>query len=86
MMRRIARAARFALLVGMMFAAIGCALPDEGGIGGTGATDVSRGPIEGFGSIFVNGVEWEIDLAEVELDDERGSGEELQLGMVVTVA
>jgi len=53
------------------------------GIGGTGIT--ASGTITGFGSIFVNGVEFETGTAEVTLDDSVGSEAELRLGMVVRV-
>jgi len=53
------------------------------GIGGTGV--VSSGPITGFGSIFVNGVEYQTDSAAVEFDDASGSVTELKLGMRVKV-
>lgn len=36
-----------------------------GGIGGTGATAVSVGPITQFGSIFVNGVEYDLKSASI---------------------
>jgi hypothetical protein len=49
-----------------------------GGIGGTGG-------ISGFGSIFVNGVEWFTDTAEITLDGEPGSEADLRLGMIVDV-
>ena len=45
----------------------------------------STGTIDGFGSIFVNGVEFETDEAEVSLDGERSNHGGLRLGMVVTV-
>ena len=54
-----------------------------GGIGGTGLT--SSGTIDGFGSVFVNGVEFETDGAEILLDGRNVSEEELALGMVVLV-
>ncbi|RLA52185.1 MAG: hypothetical protein DRQ98_10570, partial [Gammaproteobacteria bacterium] len=54
-----------------------------GGIGGTGAT--SSGTIDGFGSIFVNGVEFDTDEAEIEIDGNSASEDELGLGMVVLV-
>ena len=54
-----------------------------GGIGGTGLT--STGTIDGFGSIFVNGVEFETDESEVKLDGVISTQDELRLGMVVTV-
>ncbi len=54
-----------------------------GGIGGTGVT--STGTINGFGSIFVNGVEFETDKSDVSLDGESSTQDDLRLGMVVTV-
>jgi hypothetical protein len=54
-----------------------------GGIGGTGVT--STGTIDGFGSIFVNGVEYETGNSEVSLDGQSTSEGSLRLGMVVTV-
>lgn len=56
------------------------------GIGGTGK--IASGTITGFGSIFVNGVEYTIDTARCEIDgvDETGNCQtNLRLGMVVTV-
>jgi len=54
-----------------------------GGIGGTGLT--SSGTIDGFGSIFVNGIEFETGSAEILVDGERVGEEALGLGMVVLV-
>lgn len=45
----------------------------------------ASGTITGFGSVFVNGVEWETDHATIEVDDEMGSESDLQVGHVVTV-
>jgi len=62
-----------------------------GGEGGTGATDntgggdISRGQITGFGSIFVNGVEFETTDSAISLDGATGAESDLKLGMVVTV-
>ena len=54
------------------------------GIGGTGIT--SSGTVTGFGSIFVNGVEFETTGATITLDDNTSATEsELALGMIVTV-
>lgn len=55
------------------------------GVGGTGA--YASGPITGFGSIFVNGIEFEDRAAAVE-DDDAGAAstrDALRLGMVVEV-
>ena len=53
------------------------------GIGGTGK--IASGTITGFGSIFVNGVEYNVDSASIEVDDSSGTESDLRLGMVVTV-
>ncbi len=62
----------------------------SGGEGGTGATgpassDVSVGQITEFGSIFVNGVEFETTSSAISLEGVAGSESDLKLGMVVTV-
>ena len=56
-----------------------------GGEGGTGITDVSRGTITQFGSIFVNGVEFDTTNADINLDGLRGTNSDLKLNMIVTV-
>lgn len=58
---------------------------DQGG--GTAPVDiVSTGVITGFGSIFVNGVEFDTNSATVDTDESTGLGEaRLQVGMLVTV-
>jgi hypothetical protein len=61
---------------------VGDSLQANGGIGGTGYTS---GTITGFGSIFVNGIEWETDDAEIEVENILGSESELELGMVVRI-
>jgi Domain of unknown function (DUF4214)/Domain of unknown function (DUF5666) len=45
----------------------------------------STGTIDGFGSVFVNGIEFETDEAEITLDGKPSSEDALRLGMVVTV-
>ncbi len=54
----------------------------SGGIGGTG---ISQGPITEFGSIFVNGVQFDTTEATVTIDDQSASANDLDLGMFVTV-
>ncbi|GAB1257459.1 hypothetical protein NBRC116494_19610 [Aurantivibrio plasticivorans] len=56
------------------------------GIGGTGSPAQATGSITGFGSIFVNGVEFETDSSSITIDDNPGSESDLKLGMVVTVS
>ena len=45
----------------------------------------STGTIDGFGSVFVNGIEFETDDADITLDGKPSSEDALRLGMVVTV-
>lgn len=58
-------------------------LDPGGGIGGTGMS--SSGTIDGFGSIFVNGVEYETDSASITKDGDAATEADLGLGMVVLV-
>jgi len=53
------------------------------GIGGTGIT--SSGSITGIGSIYVNGVRYNVDNATVTVNDSPSFPNELKVGMVVTV-
>lgn len=46
---------------------------------------VSSGSISGFGSIFVNGVEWDTSGATITIDDAPGNESGLNIGDVVTV-
>jgi hypothetical protein len=48
-------------------------------------TGASSGAVEGFGSIFVNGVEFETSEAEFEIEGEFGLEDDLREGMVVKV-
>ena len=54
----------------------------DGGIEGTG---ISSGSITGFGSIFVNGVEFDTNAASITLGGNTVSEGDLRLGMVVEV-
>jgi Domain of unknown function (DUF5666) len=66
-----------------------------GGSGGGGSTTnvtptsqpiVSMGTISGFGSVFVNGVEFSTSTANIMIDDRSGSESELHVGHVVRVS
>ena len=54
------------------------------GIGGSGF--ISSGSISGFGSVFVNGVEFETDSATFDIDGDSGTQDDLAIGMVVQVS
>lgn len=56
------------------------ATPGDGGIGGTG---VVFGGITGFGSVIVNGVEYNTDNATFVLDDQQVTQDDLRVGMVI---
>ncbi|MCW8955383.1 MAG: DUF5666 domain-containing protein [Gammaproteobacteria bacterium] len=53
------------------------------GIGGSGYT--STGTVTGFGSVFVNGVEFETLSTSFDIEDNSGSQADLRIGMVVQV-
>ena len=50
-----------------------------------GTALASKGTIDSFGSIFVNGIEFDTDQAEIYLNGQLASDNDLKLGMVVTV-
>ena len=57
------------------------------GIEGTGAPApvTATGPVTGFGSIFVNGVEYATTGAQIQIDDQPGTESQLAIGEIVTV-
>lgn len=60
--------------------------PDGGSLAGIGGSGyVSSGSVSGFGSVFVNGVEFETDGATFDIDGESGTQDDLAIGMVVRV-
>ncbi len=60
----------------------GGSVADNGGMSGTG---ISQGSISSFGSVFVNGVRWDLSAATVEIDGENASEGDLRVGMVVRI-
>lgn len=54
-----------------------------GGIGGTGIA--ASGQISGFGSVFVNGIEFETANATISIDDVPALENDLRVGMIVDV-
>jgi len=57
--------------------------PLTAGIEGSGIT--ASGPVSGFGSIFVNGVEYTTTSAQIEIDNQPGTESQLAVGQIVTV-
>ena len=56
-----------------------------GGIGGTGLV-AARGPISGFGSVIVNGIEFSTQGAHILVNGADATEADLRLGMVVQVS
>jgi len=70
-------------LLAVLLPACGGGGGNVAGIGGTGIT--TSGTITGFGSIFVNGIEYQTGGAQITVDGSDGSEVDLGLGMVVLV-
>jgi hypothetical protein len=60
----------------------GASTPAISGITGVG---FAQGTVTGFGSIFVNGVEFSTSAAQIHIDDQPGTESDLKIGQVVTV-
>jgi len=58
---------------------------DKAGIQGSGRAAAVRGPISQFGSIFVDGVEYNTGNASIVIDDQPGSQAQLHIGQIVTL-
>lgn len=59
---------------------------DSGGVAGIGGSGyISSGSVTGFGSVFVNGVEFETDSASFDVDGSSGNQGDLGIGMIVQV-
>lgn len=88
MIRRAVRPLMVTLMAALLGALVACGGGgSEGGIGGSGAKadSVSYGGITGFGSVWVNGVEYGTGSATVRLDGQSSSESALRVGMVVQV-
>ena len=59
--------------------------PQLGGSGGITGSGRSEGEITGFGSVWVSGVRWNTDSAEISVDGETATQDDLHVGMVVIV-
>lgn len=73
--------------VGAMLLTASCGGIDVAGIQGSGGTAPAAavGPITGFGSIFVNAVEYTTSNAQILIDHQAGTEAQLRAGQVVTV-
>ena len=77
---------RFAVVWVFVSSLSGCTAgggTDTAATGGMSGTGISQGAIDSFGSVFVNGIQWNIGSASVELDGTSGAESDLRVGMVV---
>ena len=51
----------------------------------TSTTTTAQGTVTGFGSVFVNGVEWETGNADITVDDQPAAESALKIGHIVVV-
>lgn len=72
------------ILTSAILLAAGCGGGSSSG-SNSGATSSRVGTVTGFGSVFVNGIEYETDNASIRIDGESRSESDLAVGMVVTV-
>jgi len=64
-----------------------CTPADNEGVAGIGGSGyVSSGSVTGFGSVFVNGVEFETDSSTFDVDGVQGTQDDLAIGMIVQVS
>jgi len=79
--------ALFAVCIGIVSLFAGCGGDMTAGIQGSGRTVgiAAVGPINGFGSIFVDGVEYSTGGAQISVDDQAATESQLRVGQVVTV-
>jgi hypothetical protein len=78
----IRHARKDALLVGLFMLLASCGGGGNGGISGTG---IVYGPITGFGSVIVNGTEFDVTDAEISIEGVPALESDLRLGMLVTI-
>jgi hypothetical protein len=68
---------------------VACGADQVAGIQGSGAPVASGvtsvGTVTGFGSVFVDGVEYGTSSAQIRLDDQSGTESQLRVGQIVTV-
>lgn len=76
-----------ALSAAIALTLVACGGSGGGGVAGIGGSGyISSGSVTGFGSVFVNGVEFETDSATFDVDGDSGTQDDLGIGMVVKVS
>ena len=78
---------RSALATAITLTIVGCTTEGSGDVAGIGGSGyVSSGSVSGFGSVFVNGVEFETDSSTFDVDGISGTQDDLAIGMIVQVS
>jgi hypothetical protein len=85
----LTRRLRLAFAVTLVGTLVACGAEQTAGIQGSGspvaAGVTSQGPINRFGSIFVDGVEYSTSSAQIRVDGEAATESQLRVGHVVTI-
>lgn len=80
------KSAMIASLMASSLLVAGCGSSTSSDLASIGATTVSKGVITGFGSIYVNGIKFETDDSDFDIDDNAETTQDnLRIGMVVTI-
>jgi len=70
----------------LAIAVVACGPGGSSGVAGIGGSGyISSGSVTGFGSVFVNGVEFETDSAIFDIEGDPGTQDDLAIGMIVKV-
>lgn len=78
--------ARAALVAALLLALLACGGGGSNNLAGIEGTGFAQGAITGFGSIFVNGIEFTTAGATIIIDGESATESQLRVGQVVTIA
>lgn len=83
--RRLVRSLRRGIALLTCAALVACSAGGDGGGGGQIAGIEGTGIVSGFGSVWINGIEFETDDAEIVFNGEPVDEEALRVGDIVTV-
>src|SRR5262245_1957765 len=75
-----------AALVALLLAITACSGGSGNSLAGIEGTGFAQGTITGFGSIFVNGIEFSTAGASISIDGRNATESELRVGQVVSIA
>ena len=73
------------VLIGLSSAALLTACGGSSSGSGEPSAQVTRGTVDGFGSVIVNGIRFNTDATEFDVKEQAGSQNQLRVGQVVTI-